>query len=164
MKKNLSDLISKKYNEIIVDEHIELKEINRGGELLHIPEPAHLFGRIVNLGDQILFIGELDAVIQTVCGRCLQDIEEIVNAEFDEIIYSKNDSEKSDFIVETEGDFIDLADFAVNLLLLKLPMKYLCKEDCKGLCPVCGINLNSSACNCKNENVDIRLLKLKELL
>lgn len=164
MKKSLSDLISKKYNEIAVDENIEINEINRGGEILNLLEPVHLVGKIVNLGNKILFVGKLDTVIQTVCGRCLQDIKEIASIEFEEIIYAKDNSEELDFIVETEGDYIDLYSFALNLLILKLPMKYLCNEDCKGLCPVCGINLNNSTCSCKDENLDIRLLKLKELL
>ena len=50
-----------------------------------------------------------------------------------------------------------------NNILLTLPIKRLCKEDCKGLCQQCGNNLNLSTCQCDNDDIDPRLAKLKDL-
>ena len=77
-----------------------------------------------------------------------------------------------DIIVgENEGDYIEAPDFTVELdapvtadILLELPSKHLCKEDCKGLCPKCGKNLNMGDCGCDLRETDPRLEILKSLL
>ena len=72
---------------------------------------------------------------------------------------------------EGNDDYIETPDFTVELdetvisdILLNLPSKNLCKEDCKGLCPQCGKNLNSGACGCKANAVDPRMEILKQLM
>ena len=72
---------------------------------------------------------------------------------------------------ESNEDFVLLKDFQLPLdelvttdLLLSLPMKSLCREDCRGLCPQCGHNLNNGECGCRQETVDPRLAALKDLL
>jgi len=59
------------------------------------------------------------------------------------------------------GDFIDLAPMICEQIVLQAPMRVLCTDDCKGLCPHCGINLNSGSCNCHSDVVDDRLAVLK---
>jgi uncharacterized protein len=63
-----------------------------------------------------------------------------------------------------EGETIDLKEEAIKTIDLFIPMSHTCKEDCKGLCPICGANRNINPCNCKIEKVDPRLQKLKEFL
>ncbi|MDD2499121.1 MAG: DUF177 domain-containing protein, partial [Desulfitobacteriaceae bacterium] len=63
-----------------------------------------------------------------------------------------------------EGDKIDILPQVLQTILLELPMKVLCREDCKGLCPVCGTNLNIKECRCERESIDPRLAALKNLL
>ena len=72
---------------------------------------------------------------------------------------------------EGNDDYIETPDFTVELdetvisdILLNLPSKNLCREDCKGLCPQCGKNLNSGACGCKSNAVDPRMEILKQLM
>jgi uncharacterized protein len=62
-----------------------------------------------------------------------------------------------------DGEGIELDDLVREELLLALPVNVLCREDCKGLCPVCGIDRNLSNCQCENDAVDSRWQKLKEL-
>jgi uncharacterized protein len=62
------------------------------------------------------------------------------------------------------GDEIDIADLVRESLLLAQPLKKLCKEECKGLCPKCGINLNVSTCSCNKEIMDPRLMVLQQFL
>ena len=59
---------------------------------------------------------------------------------------------------------MDLDDLVVSDILLSLPTKIICKEDCEGLCPSCGINRNVDTCECQKKQVDPRLAKLGELL
>lgn len=72
---------------------------------------------------------------------------------------------------EGNDDYIETPDFTVELdeiifsdILLNLPQKNLCKEDCKGLCRICGKNLNSGECGCESRSVDPRLAVLKQLM
>ena len=72
---------------------------------------------------------------------------------------------------ENEGDYIETPDFTLDLdelvttdILLELPLKHLCREDCKGLCPKCGKNLNSGSCGCDLKEIDPRFEALKDLL
>ena len=61
-----------------------------------------------------------------------------------------------------QGDFIDLAPIICEQIILQIPIKVLCSEECKGLCPQCGANLNTSSCNCHLNFVDNRMAVLKD--
>ena len=72
---------------------------------------------------------------------------------------------------ENEGEYIETPDFMLELdeavttdILLDLPSKHLCKEDCRGLCQKCGANLNKEKCTCDTREIDPRLEALKSLL
>ena len=86
-----------------------------------------------------------------------------MNLDFDEVVFAEGKEETYDLILEPEKDGFDLDEFIINLLELKLPFRFLCDEDCKGLCPVCGTNLNTSECSCNDEKIDERFAMLKDL-
>lgn len=65
-------------------------------------------------------------------------------------------------LAEYRDEKIDLGEVVREQLYLALPMKPLCREDCKGLCPVCGVNRNRETCTCQQEWVDPRMAALKE--
>ena len=97
------------------------------------------------------------------CDRCLKDFQREYQLSFDHIVVpSLSNNDNDDYIV-AEGESIELNDIAVTDLLLQLPTKNLCKEDCKGLCPRCGKNWNDGPCDCRPE-VDPRLAVLNQLL
>jgi uncharacterized protein len=62
-----------------------------------------------------------------------------------------------------EGEVIDLDEVIFEQVVLQVPMKPLCSESCRGLCPHCGVNLNKTTCNCQNEVIDERLAVLKRI-
>ena len=74
------------------------------------------------------------------------------NDDFDHIVVSSSNGDNDDYIV-ADGESIELNEAAVTDLLLQLPTKNLCKDDCKGLCMVCGCDLNESYC----DHIDIEL-------
>ena len=76
---------------------------------------------------------------------------------------SKDEQEDENVITLEEGDVLDIRDVVMNNIYLALPLKVLCKEDCKGLCQDCGKNLNEGQCNCTHEEVDPRLSALKDM-
>ena len=165
MKQDLSGLLSKKYDELEIDQVVSLPFLERGGEIITFPLPAIIRGKLYKLEDSvIIFSGELETVAETICSRCLKKIEDKFSVAFEEVVYAEGKEEEYDLILESHGEELDLVNFILNVLQLKLPMKFLCDDDCKGLCPICGTNLNISECDCKHDDIDERLVKLKELL
>ena len=105
-------------------------------------------------------------VMNLACDRCLADLERSFEEHFSHILVrelSSDEDDGGDYIV-VEGDTLDLDELILSDILLSLPTKFLCREDCKGLCPSCGKNLNFDSCECQKKQVDPRLAKLSELL
>ena len=165
MKTDLRDLLSKKYDEIIIEETSSLTEMERGGDLLRFRTPVVVKGKLSRLEEGVVYAtGRLETVVETVCARCLELVQEPISIEFGEVVYADGKEEEYDLITQTEGETFDLENFLQAILELNLPAKFLCRVDCKGLCPICGTNLNTSECNCKESQVDERFAKLKDLL
>ena len=76
----------------------------------------------------------------------------------------ENDSEDNDDYIISNDGYIDADEALTEQILLELPLKHLCKEDCKGLCPKCGTDLNKSTCNCETKEPDPRFDVLRKLL
>lgn len=109
-------------------------------------------------GTEIRIRGRLTTRLETSCDRCLGNVELPIDREFDlyyrpvqaiareeEIEIPEDDMEVGFY----SGDGIELADVAVEQVILSVPMKVICRAECRGLCPVCGANLNTTQCNCK---------------
>lgn len=127
-------------------------------------------------GDEVLVRGKGKAKLNLRCSRCLEPAPQETKLSFDllfaprtkepkvargaEILLSESDLEVDFF----NGEEIDLDEIAQEQLVLALPPYPLCKEDCLGLCPSCGKNLNEGRCACKPvENIDPRLAKLAQI-
>ena len=128
-------------------------------------------------GDRLLVEGQIQAVLRMVCGRCLAEFQsELVfpieeqylfsakNQQVDKRYDRRTDNEEDedadqDFQV-LEGDTIDGSAVVLEALIPALPMKPLCREDCLGLCPICGKDLNHETCNCTEDLIDPRLAGL----
>ncbi len=91
------------------------------------------------------------------CARCLKRQRRVEDYRFRHILVQKlNDEDKDDFIVVPDG-VLDIGELAVSDILLEMPSVVLCREDCKGLCPVCGADLNEKDCGCRAHFSDQRL-------
>ena len=97
------------------------------------------------------------------CSRCLTPFNYDFEVVLDEKYASPQEAGEVD-LPTFAGDFIDITTEVINSICLVLPMKPLCSDDCAGLCPECGCNLNESSCRCVLEDIDSRLSILKELL
>lgn len=80
------------------------------------------------------------------------------------IVNKLNDEEDFEDYIVIEGDELDLDELIYSDIILLTPTKFLCKEDCKGLCPTCGKNLNEGDCACAKQQTDPRLEALRQLL
>lgn len=143
---------------------IELK--NRHHEIRGIT-PVAAEGEAVKLGNLYYVKGNMKADVNFVCARCLTPFTQHAAVPFSETFAETDDpilSEDDDSdILPLEGDEIELDTLLQEDFLLAMPTFPLCEEDCKGLCPTCGVNRNEVACSCKNERIDPRLAGLADL-
>lgn len=112
-------------------------------------------GEIIGSEDSVNVAAEISAVAHARCSRCLGPMTLPVTATVNENFVRTPDPEDPDQY-ELLGHQIDLDPLVTDALLLEIPIRFLCSEDCKGLCPVCGVNRNLVSCTChegvENEN------------
>ena len=96
------------------------------------------------------------------CVRCLTEFSQTLTAEIKQL-YDFPPDPSSEFAV-SEAGFLNLAPITRELMLLSVPMRALCRADCKGLCPNCGQNWNEGPCDCKTEDINPQFAVLKNLL
>lgn len=104
-------------------------------------------GEIIGAQDSVNVAASITAVAHTRCSRCLQPMSMPVTAAVNENFVRSPDPEDPDQY-ELQGYQIDLDPLVTDALLLEIPIRFLCSEDCKGLCPVCGVNRNLVSCTC----------------
>ena len=154
--------------------HYQLDEDISGLDPALVPT-QHLHGEITMLrtGTGILVTGHLSTQVEVTCSRCLAPLEVGLGIDVEEEFQPTVDVVTGRHLVMEEEDealwidvhhILDLSEVIRQDLLLALPMHPLCKEDCAGICPVCGQNLNEGPCDCITSEVDPRwsaLLSLK---
>lgn len=128
----------------------------RGAEFRQVgPLKINVVAELVGAGIRIH--GHLDARLETSCDRCLGAVELPVSRDFDlfyqpmKAIAQEEEVEIPEDELETgfyTGDGIDTADVATEQVILSVPMKVVCRAECQGLCPVCGVNRNLVHCTC----------------
>ena len=144
---------------------LDLKKLKRSGKdtndffFEYLPQeqiidiPNVKFGGAVKVNGSVTLTGEHSAYIEGEvvfslsgeCTRCLSQTEKEYFVEFEEAV-SADDSEG----YPVKNDTVDLSKIVDDLVAMNLPVSFLCKEDCRGLCPSCGTNLNDGDCKCKN--------------
>jgi len=102
--------------------------------------------RVSRTREGLLLQVHAEAKVQTICVRCLEEFFLPLSISFDELYqFPSRHREETDLILSPDG-FIDLEPLYREYFILEMPIKPLCKPDCKGLCPVCGTNLNKATC------------------
>jgi uncharacterized protein len=165
-----------------VDLEVALEPIEMGGQEIRFEGPFTGEAEIWNAGDRLLVRANLSGEATLACSRCLTEFTEPLDVFFEEEFVEgaaedeerfadgEDDDDEEEESARTisfyTGDEIDLTDPLRENILLELPMKPLCDEECKGLCPTCGVNLNEEPCKCEGDQdvVDPRLSVLKDLL
>jgi uncharacterized protein len=141
-------------------------------EAYHIAAPVELEFDIHKDKDKFRLVGHLRTELELSCSRCLEPYQFRIDADFDQrylpaaAASTDPDREVQEDDLETSyysDDQIDLAELMREQFYLTVPMKPLCVEGCKGLCPMCGTNLNTNTCTCTPAWEDPRLAALKAL-
>ncbi len=113
-------------------------------------------GTLTNQNDVLLLEGTLETSYSSECFRCLKPLKNTMKLKIIESFVSSDNAEQSDMYV-FEGKTIDLSKAIYDNIILNLPMKQLCSEECKGFCSICGANLNEVQCGCSSKETDARL-------
>jgi DUF177 domain-containing protein len=147
---------------------------NLEGEDFRLKGPVEFTAELKKDTQKVRLVGRLRTTLGVDCGRCLEPFDIPVNAPFDLMFLpeaggtpNEGEQEVQDADVGVsfyKDDTIDLGEVMREQFFLALPMKPLCRPDCRGLCPVCGKNRNLEQCECREEWVDPRLAPLKKLL
>ncbi|MCX7911442.1 MAG: DUF177 domain-containing protein [Dehalococcoidales bacterium] len=150
-------------------------EIDEDVETISEKSQSHVAGRCHLLRTQrsILVRCHAETEVVLTCSRCLSQFHRLLTIDFEEEYMPTIDirtglplpppEDASAFTID-HNHVIDLAEAIRQYSVMALPMKALCHEDCAGLCPRCGQNLNEGRCNCQLEDIDARWAKLLEFL
>ncbi len=117
-----------------------------GAEEVVLVKPVSISGSIVADAEGISVRGALKTAIKAECARCLKPLTEPLDAEFNVRFHKSAAGGDDDEIYLYEGDALDITDMIKDHVLLAVPIQCLCGPECKGLCPICGANLNEGGC------------------
>ncbi len=165
---------------------IEVEQLESAGrKFAHIYEPEELIldeesarlietpqvsGSASRKGEEVRLRGQVTARAEVDCDRCLKAIVVPIETEFDVTLIpaaryleqERAELQEDDLLLSVyEGDSVDVDEIVREQILLALPARALCREECKGLCPVCGIDQNNNACACDVKETDPRWAALK---
>ena len=148
------------------------EDLNPVDERIQIIEPASVSGKVRLTGNEVFVNGHVETRAQVECDRCLKPVELPVSADFalEYITGAEYESSPAAELTEAEmsvsvfdGDAIDVDEIVKEQILLAVPTRMLCREECKGICPECGTDRNTGQCNCVTNDIDPRWAALKNL-
>jgi len=137
---------------------------------IRVINPVQITGCVSKTGKYALLELKYGVRYASPCARCAEEIERETRAEYRVPVVlapdagTKKEMEKWDdyILIDPAGGILDLREIAETHFFSELPIRELCRADCKGLCPKCGINLNGGGCGC-GKDIDPRLQKIKNL-
>ena len=163
MKLNLKHIAQEPGAVLPFDHELDLSQVEWNGQR-PFARAIRITGRVRNMAGAMLLSARLSCVLSLVCDRCARPFEREKTVEYETLLAFELANGESDDIVLLDGDGeLDLDGLMEEVFLLEMDTKNLCRQDCKGLCPGCGADLNREGCRCKKET-DPRLAKLAQLL
>jgi uncharacterized protein len=167
----VSDLKARPGSELAFKAQEKWSSLSTAAGRIPVVAPVHVACDVINTGRTLQVKGQVVTTLELTCDRCLEKFRYSVVAPLEEEYSGVSpgqaagrESEETGIARPLEGDFINLKPAVEEALILALPMKWLCRESCLGLCPHCGQNLNEGQCYCDTRPVDPRLAVLEEML
>ncbi len=125
--------------------------------------PAYAKGCVRNIAGALVFTASLEVAVLCKCARCLLEFTKHISLNVEVALAESLQDENNPDIFLLEGNFADPDEILRTAFVLEMPQRFLCSEDCKGLCGKCGKNLNDGPCSCTDET-DPRFAVLRQLL
>lgn len=162
MKINIQTLINKPELNFEEETTVSLKNLHLGSGMTDCI--AKVCGTVTRQGNSYRVSGYVDTTIKLLCDRCVHEFDYNIHAD----LYSEFSSDQqyidgNEDVKPVIKSSIDLSDDVLEAIVMNVPMKSLCKEDCEGMCKNCGANLNIGACECETSDIDLRLEQLKDI-
>ena len=166
---DLNDLLKNIDKKSVIPASVDFQEIDNGASSFKVNLPDIIDITIINDGGRRLGISlNTTANVIIPCDRCLTPVDNAIDISVDEeyrisngeLVFEADDDE----ITFIENNLLDVDKLLCEWILLSWPTKVLCRDDCKGICPVCGQNLNERDCGCDREVPDPRSQMFRDLL
>ena len=158
---DLRDIIEAPGKSVEFDCDIEADNLDFDSVKSYIGLP-HAIGEVFNEAGVLRLVGEVTADMICICDRCGAEFESEKTTQLD-VVIAEEESEDNPELFILQGDAIDIDDVVSTCFILDMETKFLCKEDCKGICSGCGVDLNTETCRCKKK-IDPRFAVLEQLL
>ena len=142
---------------------MDLSEVELGG-VKPFCAPVKVRARLQSFAGSVLVEAELDFSVTMPCDRCCDLVTREFSPRFSHTVVRELVSGEDEDLIVAPEERLDLDGLLTEDILLDMPSKFLCKPDCKGLCPVCGKNRNREECSCQRQEGDPRLAALRQLL
>ncbi len=161
MKINISSVLKNEGAVLPVSGAVEIGVLNYLGNSFTFASPVKVEGRLQSVGGTLELTGSVSGEYTSLCDLCGAPVSGTLYADFDERLSDDlHGCDEECFALN--GATLDISGLINTLIWSNLPMKVLCREDCKGLCSVCGCNLNETVCNCETGILDPRLAIFRE--
>lgn len=168
---NLSDVFSSEGMMTNLSVALEMDSFNSKMGDFTIINKSPIDLNLVNAGlGKVRIEGSVELSFETSCDRCLAEVPTVLALEFEREVISPDittdgseEDREDDAIDFMEGYQLNVETFVYNEILLNWPMKILCKKDCKGICKVCGQNLNLGTCECDSFVPDPRMAAIQDI-
>ena len=141
---------------------LDLSDMEFGGQY-PVTDPVAVEGVVRNAADVLELTLTARTTLSAICDRCTKPFRKPMEVPFQCLLAEKLENGENDEIVLLENGEVDAGDLARTAFILGMDTKFLCSEECRGLCPRCGADLNLGPCGCKKET-DPRLAVLAKLL
>lgn len=168
MKIELSEIIKCEGGKLAFADAVWIAPMQLTGETVSFSDAVQVEGSVVNEGEVFKVRAEVRGTMEVRCARCVRPLSKSFSFPLKEtLVQQKADSIpalRDEDVVVFSGSELELDELVENCIFLNLPMKYLCREDCKGLCPRCGADLNEGDCSCTQREIDPRLAVLSKLV
>ena len=146
-----------------VEHSLDMSDVDFMGNY-PLKNPIKVTGSVFNKASVVSLNLIIEYIFAAPCDRCGVDAAHNHIVNIDKLLATAIERQESDTIITVPDMKLDVDEFVYSEVILDLPSKHLCKEDCRGICFKCGKNLNEGECGCSTKEVDPRLAKLMELL
>ncbi len=156
--------ISEGQSRFEADVSVDDADLEQSPEFNH---PIHILHDFNKVGDDVFIKTKLTTKVDLTCDVCLDEFKLDLDETVDIILTKDSDlverGEEDVYLITDSTTQVDITDSVRQSLLLSIPFKKVCRDECQGLCPICGINLNYEKCSCVTEKIDPRWQELKNI-
>ena len=162
---DVSSILKEFGGKISFDEKTEIHDLEFSGSDYRFKEPLSVKGGVSNTGGALSLKADVSGIMTTQCARCMKDIDVPIEFTISEtLMRSDEDIPEDEEVIVFDGNTVNIDEIVEDNFIMNLSPRYLCREDCKGLCPKCGADLNEGKCSCEDDEIDPRWAALADMI